>query len=139
MGPSPEVNIRPREDAAEDTTAYGVLVENVPTVPSEEDTMIAQTSIECTNKTGKDNIFTLKWPNIDNTSPISEYDCNEKIFASAFPWLFPSGLGDYMNLRNKEQKITADDWAKRLILYEDARFAKDKMFCFFVLNYCTRR
>jgi hypothetical protein len=38
---------------------------------------------------------------------------------------------------NSETKLAVGDWAKNLVLHEDGRFAKDKMFGFYVLNYAT--
>jgi hypothetical protein len=55
----------------------------------------------------------------------------------AFPWLFPGGIGDYSAYR--ERKITPDEWAERMLMLDDGRFAKDKMWCFFALNFATRR
>ena len=37
---------------------------------------------------------------------------------------------------NSERVIP--EWGKRLLYYEDGRFAKDKLFCFFALNYIIR-
>jgi hypothetical protein len=69
--------------------------------------------------------------------PVNEYDTTEKIFCKAFPWLFPGGVGDFNGFR--ERKISATDWVARMLQYEDGRFASDKMWCFFALNYSTRR
>ena len=78
----------------------------------------------------------LMWPEIGETA-VSEYDTESKIFACGFPWLFPSGAGDYLDFR--EVNLTAANWAKYLMMYEDGGFVRDKMFCFFILNYETRR
>ena len=77
----------------------------------------------------------LNWPSVSNTA-VSELT-DERIFPLAFPWLFPGGVGDVKDFR--QRNLPADEWAKRLIMYEDARFATDKIFCFYVLNYCVRR
>ena len=76
------------------------------------------------------------WPNVSAT-PVSEYDTSERLFCKAFPWLFPGGVGDFNDYREKDIKV--QNWAKRLLYYQDGRFAKDKMWSFFALNYVTRR
>jgi hypothetical protein len=70
-------------------------------------------------------------------NPVSECDVNSGLFAKAFPWLFPGGRGDYHQFRNT--KLAVGDWAKNLVLCEDGRFAKDKMFGFYVLNHATQK
>ncbi len=69
--------------------------------------------------------------------PVDEYDENERIFCKAFPWLYPGGVGD-INSMHKEP-IELDQWIRHLLLYEDGRFARDKMWCFFTLNYSQRK
>jgi hypothetical protein len=54
----------------------------------------------------------------------------------AFPWLFPGGIGDINEPRL--HPIYVSDWAQNLLYYEDGRFAKDKLWSFFVLNYIYR-
>jgi hypothetical protein len=39
----------------------------------------------------------------------------------------------------RERKISATDWVARMVQYKDGMFASDKMWCFFTLNYSTRR
>lgn len=130
----------PRDDSDEDMPAFGVFATDVPVIPSKEDCDIASTlasaSKQAYSATNDKSQISLNWPSIGEKA-ISEYDPQSKIFACAFPWLFPSGVGDFQDFR--ECNITASEWAKHLIMYEDNRFVKDKMFCFFVLNYVTRR
>jgi len=76
----------------------------------------------------------LNWPTRD-IKPITEYS-NTKIFCLAFPWLFPGGIGDIKEARNVE--IEVGDWAQNLLFYKDGRFAKDKLWSFFTLNYIQR-
>ena len=80
------------------------------------------------------NIQKLHWPPRD-IKPISEFS-DTKIFCLAFPWLFPGGIGDIKESR--ECDIDIADWAQNLLFYEDGRFAKDNLWCFFVLNYIQR-
>ena len=77
----------------------------------------------------------MNWPTRE-IKPISEFS-NTKIFCLAFPWLFPGGIGDIKESRLYELEIS--DWAENLLYYQDGRFAKDKLWCFFTLNYIYRR
>ena len=79
---------------------------------------------------------TVSWP-YSTKEALSEYGSNTNLFCKAFPWLFPGGLGDFSQYREGEETI--EKWAKRMLLYEDGRFAKDKMWCFYVLNVSNRR
>jgi len=51
--------------------------------------------------------------------------------------LFPGGIGDIKESRLYELELS--DWAENLLYYQDGRFAKDKLWCFFTLNYIYRR
>ena len=77
----------------------------------------------------------MDFPYVSET-PIDEYDLTTKLFCKAFPWLFPGGVGEP---GDSECKENIDAWAERLLYYYDGRFAKDKMWCFFALNYSLRR
>ena len=68
---------------------------------------------------------------------VNEYDKTSKLFCKAFPWLFPGGRGDFHDY--SEVKETIDQWMKRLLYFEDGRFASDKMWAFFGLNYAVRK
>ena len=78
---------------------------------------------------------TMAWPYVAKEA-VTEYDSESNLFPKAFPWLFPGGYGDYKAY--KEEKMTVSDWARRMVLYQDGRFAKDKLWGFFALNYATR-
>jgi len=54
----------------------------------------------------------------------------------AFPLLFPGGIGDIK--KSKEYDIDIAYGAQNLLFYEDGRFSKDNLWCFFVLNYIQR-
>jgi hypothetical protein len=77
----------------------------------------------------------INWPTRE-VKPIYEFS-NTKLFCLAFPWLFPGGVGDIKECRRYELEIT--DWAQNLLYYQDGRFAKDKLWSFFTLNYIYRR
>jgi hypothetical protein len=55
----------------------------------------------------------------------------------AFPWLYPGGIGDIKESRLFDMEIS--DWVQNLLYYHDGRFAKEKLWCFFTLNYIYRR
>jgi hypothetical protein len=80
---------------------------------------------------------TISFP-IVSPEAVDEYDTSFRIFCLAFPWLFPGGIGDWCDVPTTEG-IKVDDWAKALLLYYDGRFSKDKMWCFYALNYVQRR
>jgi hypothetical protein len=87
------------------------------------------------NEKKKDRTYRVGYPT-RSEKPVSEWD-NEKIFCCAFPWLFPGGYGDIKGIR--DQSINLSEWAENLLYYEDGRFARDKLWCFFTLNYLYRR
>jgi hypothetical protein len=109
----------------------GLHVEDDPALMSEEDQALCSAVKDSGNET-----VSSPWPYV-SPDPVNEYDNNEKIFCKAFPWLFPGGNGDVNDYRSR--KITASQWAERLLLFHDGRFATDKMWCFFALNYSSRR
>lgn len=69
---------------------------------------------------------------------INEFDPEVSVFAMAFPWLYPGGVGDVDAWRNTNH-IPLKEWLKKMIQYEDCRFARDKMWCFYALNYFQRQ
>ena len=73
----------------------------------------------------------VAWPSISER-PVNEYS-ETKIFARAFPWLFPGGLGDPNSFPQR-----LGDWGSLMLFYEDGRFAADDIFPFFALNYIIR-
>jgi hypothetical protein len=108
-----------------------VFMEDASPLMSEEDTELCNII-----KIGTKSMPSLPWPYV-SPDPVNEYDTTEKKFCNAFPWLFPGGVGDFNDYR--ERKISATDWVARMLQYEDGRLASDKMWCFFALNYSTRR
>jgi hypothetical protein len=100
---------------------------------SEENDKICKDLEEATK--GSKKIGAMNWPYVSD-KPVNEYDKHANLFCKAFPWLFPGGVGDYGQYR--EEKLSPSEWAKRMVLYKDGRFAKDKMWGFFALNYVER-
>ena len=67
-----------------------------------------------------------------DTSPINEYS-SLKVFAMAYPWLFPGGVGDVKDFPGKPK-----EWGKFIHQYQDGRFGSDSFFAFFATNYIVR-
>jgi hypothetical protein len=119
------------EDELDELTTCGIHIQDASPLMSEEDIKLCDVV-----KAGIKSVPSLPWPYV-SPDPVNEYDTTEKIFCKAFPWLFPGGLGDFNDYR--ERKISATDWVAMMLQYKDGRFATDKMWCFFALNYSTRR
>jgi hypothetical protein len=85
---------------------------------------------------GHKNVSTtrISWPTRD-VKPTNDFS-DEQLFCKAFPWLFPGGVGDFNDIR--KTPLTEADWAENLLHNEDGRFARDKLWCFFTLNYIYR-
>ena len=83
----------------------------------------------------KSGITTMDWPQ-SSSSPLSECS-GMKIFANAFPWLFPGGIGDVVE-PGRTTQIKHANWGKQMLFQKDGRFAQDKLWCFFALNYIQR-
>jgi hypothetical protein len=78
----------------------------------------------------------MEWPYVSDVAE-NEYDASINLFPKAFPWLFPGGTGDVLAYR--DFAIDPDDWAQTLLYYFDGRFARDKFWAFYALNYVERR
>ena len=68
---------------------------------------------------------------------MSEYEEDNSLFTRAFPWLFPGGYGDFGQFRDKTMNV--GDWTRKMLYYQDGRFAKDRIWCFFALDFATRK
>ena len=69
----------------------------------------------------------MMWPSIGEKA-VSEYNTDIKVFAMAFFWLFPGGIGDLNDQR--EVKVSMTEWVKHMMMYDDGRFFCDQMFPF---------
>jgi len=131
-GPS-EVQVLKPYEAVEnpDYESYGCISGESTQIISDDDKKLA----EALYKEGKKrNTPRLNWPTRE-VKPISEYN-DLKLFCLAFPWLYPGGVGDINESR--QHAIEVSEWAQNLLYYEDGRFAKDKLWGFFTLNYIQR-
>ena len=127
-------NVRLREkEAYEDQTPtdasiYGYLqtpaTHNTPQVKDTPVTNVLRESVLRVNKN-----TSIDFPYVSEV-PMDEYDSTIKLFCKAFPWLYPGGVGDYNDYTNTPEDI--DTWMERQLYYFDGRFARDKMWCFFL-------
>ena len=75
---------------------------------------------------------------------ISEYDSTANIFSSAWPWLFPGGIGDlYDEERGGIKDMSGPvknlhSYARHLMQYCDGRFQEDQMFMLYLSNIIQR-
>ena len=119
-------------DDSEDIRDFGIYHTSLNSYASEQDKLIATRLHDACEKQGLETPGTILWPTVSST-PVAEY--HEKVLTKAFPWLFPGGIGDFLDSHEKE--VSIDVWVKIMITYFDGRFAKDKAFSFFALNYMT--
>lgn len=77
----------------------------------------------------------LDWP-VAGSTPVSEYT-TRGFFSMSFPWLFPSGCGDFFD--DRPRPVHLHEWAEHLLYYQDGRFAMDVAFPFITLNMVYRR
>ena len=134
QGPASNQCLDPlEENSAIDDNCCGILVgKNTPHM-SKHDAAVLKELKSAADK--NQSVERMEWPSI-SSQPFCEYK-EEHLFCKAFPWLFPGGYGDYNETRIKQ--VHAGDWAQQMLYYYDGRFARDKIWCFFALNYCSRR
>ena len=118
-----------------ETECSGVLCKTDSSVISQEQEKLLESLKDAANTSNK--IPVLDWPQ-QSCEPISEFGETVKIFVNAFPHLFPGGNAD-VNEHDRAIKVSESDWAKHLLYQKDGRFVRDKIWCFFALNYCARR
>eukprot|EP01018_Ginkgo_biloba_P035772 Gb_33711 [translate_table: standard] len=76
----------------------------------------------------------VEWPDL-GASPINEYN-TEGLFDMAFPTLFPTGEGKWLQPRS--MKIRLHEYAEHLMKYRDHRFATHPRFRYFIMNMIMR-
>jgi hypothetical protein len=135
MGPSVGHTLMEKLDQMEglDLEVLGTMPNTDCAPLTEEDARLLE---EIRNsKTGNEKGATINWPAFGE-SPIYEYG-KHSVFCMLFPWLYPDGNGDY----NESIKVDigVKDWARQQLFMADVRFAKDKTWCFYALNYAERR
>ena len=78
----------------------------------------------------------LPAPSIRQT-PIDEASGKDRIFAMAFPTLYPTGQADFNTPRLR--KVDLNDYAQHLMRFHDGRFGRHPRWRFFVFNILMRR
>jgi hypothetical protein len=78
----------------------------------------------------------LPAPSIRQT-PIDDAAGNERVFAMAFPTLYPTGKADFNNPRIR--KVGLRDYAQHLIRYQDGRFGRHPRWRFLIFNMIMRQ
>ena len=119
---------------ADDLQCFGLIDEGGKAALSNDDQIINSQLQQCVDNSPQKKDIVIDWPAIAET-PVNEYG-EARIFSGAFPWLFPGGYGDIQDYDSPEKSMA--EWGKRLLYYEDGRFAKDKLFCFFAMNFIVR-
>lgn len=132
LGPSPNLT-RAGELSGASLNAFGYVNETANATVSPGDTEVHNAILNTIKKSNKDERATVQWPNCGPV-PINEFT-TKRLFARAYPWLFPGGIGDLQDFPNQNLR----EWGRNMIYYQDGRFTKDKFFCFFALNYITRQ
>ena len=69
---------------------------------------------------------------VTNVAPLSEWDHSQAIMSLAFPSLFPTGEGDFVQPRERE--ISYADYVVHLMRYSNGRFASSSRFSYFMFN-----
>ena len=78
----------------------------------------------------------LPAPSIRKT-PIDEASGKDRIFAMAFPTLYPTGRADFNTPRLR--KVDLNDYARHLMCFHDGRFGRHPRWRFLVFNILMRR
>jgi ATP-dependent DNA helicase PIF1 len=73
----------------------------------------------------------LPAPSIRQT-PIDEASGKDRIFAMAFPTLYPTGQADFNTSRVR--KVALNDYIRHLLCYKDGRFGRHPRWRFFAFN-----
>ena len=136
LGPAPSQVVEPRESQSEeDMPLYGTTPGQAVPIPSKKDKDMRKIFKDAAMACKDGSKATMLWPEV-SAHAASEYDVNLKLFCTSFPDLFPGGVGDINDAR--EKKIGIAEWARHLMLYKDGRFARHKLFPFYVFNYMAR-
>lgn len=78
----------------------------------------------------------LPAPSIRMT-PIDEASSRERIFAMAFPTLYPTGRTDFNAPR--QRKVDLNDYAQHLMCFHNGRFGRHPRWRFLIFNILMRR
>lgn len=129
LGPSPNLT-KCGEMGCSNIKDFGYVDKTPKSDLSPEDTVIHNTVLQSMVK-NRDTL-SVNWPDRGPTA-INEFT-ESRLFARAYPWLFPGGYGDILDYPGNER-----EWGRNLLQFEDGRFTRDKFFVFYALNYLTRK
>ncbi|CZR49932.1 uncharacterized protein FPRO_16137 [Fusarium proliferatum ET1] len=73
----------------------------------------------------------LEMPHIRST-PLNEFNRSQALLSLAFPTLFPTGEGDFIEPR--QRSVTYSDYIERLMKFHDGRFARHPRFPYVALT-----
>jgi hypothetical protein len=130
LGPSAAYT-RQTMEACGNVRTFGYVTDAPGVIVSPDDVIINNEVVRAIDRCNEKRSINVQWPAAGPVA-ISEFS-SVRIFARAFPWLFPGGLGDV-----KDCSEGLNKWGEYLLYYEDGRFTKDKFFSFYALNYITR-
>ena len=131
-GPDPRTTAKNERSGGDNIKAVGFIDDYGKTTLEPEDQIINDKLQETIRRSDICDEITTEFPSVQS-DPVSEFS-DTRIFARAFPWLFPGGIGDV-----KDDPENPGEWGRRLLLYKDGRFARDKFFGFFAMNYIMRQ
>lgn len=62
---------------------------------------------------------------------------NPQLYPKMFPWLFPYGFGGVGNMRGvrRSRDLSPLNWKRKLLMYHDKRFQKDRQFALIAFNH----
>jgi Helitron helicase-like domain at N-terminus len=130
LGPVRHMTIETLQ-SGDNVNAFGYMDDSPGKTLSPEDRTIHNALVSTIEGSDMKKDIHINWP-AHGPVAMSEYG-SSRIFARAFPWLFPGGFGDF-----KDYPGDINKWGEDLLYYEDGRFCTDKFFTFFALNYITR-
>jgi hypothetical protein len=130
LGPSPPLTRRTMNQGT-NVKSFGFVSDARADIVSPDDVLVNNGLVDAIDQSKLKRDINVRWPTAGPVA-INEYS-STRIFARAFPWLFPGGLGDVKDFPGDIKK-----WGEYLLYYEDGRFTKDKFFTFYALNYITR-
>jgi ATP-dependent DNA helicase PIF1 len=106
------------------------MVPNLNVTTTEADMLLASISRHAPLPPG------LPAPSIQST-PLDEAARRERIFAMAFPTLYPTGQADFNAAQ--ERKVDLNDYAQHMMCYHDRRFRQHPRWRFLIFNLLMRQ
>ncbi len=114
----------------------GMMPKSFDHLPKQKDNNVTVTVDQVTKNGSKPGVPVVTFPYAAKEA-LNEHDADQRLFVKAFPWLFPGGIGDCHD--HQQHQMTVNEWIQRCALHMDGRFAMDKMWGFYALNWATRK